>query len=162
MPSKIDVQKKCPLPVALLVLPSGKRRRTLLSYIESRNLTAAAVDTCRAARECMNANPTIDIVITQVSLKDGNWCDVLACAVNREVEARVVVSSTVADERFWSEALWRGVYDVLLEPYDVLEVRRIVDGALLAAEQSRGLTEASSVSRSTGSGADQAEASAAV
>ena len=116
MPSKIDVQKKCPLPVALLVLPSGKRRRTLLSYIESRNLTAAAVDTCRAARECTNANPTIDIVITQVSLKDGNWCDVLACAVNREVEARVVVSSTVADERFWSEALWRGVYDVLLEP----------------------------------------------
>ena len=110
----------------------------------------------------MNANPTIDIVITQVSLKDGNWCDVLACAANREVEARVVVSSTVADERFWSEALWRGVYDVLLEPYDCLEVRRIVDGALLAGEQSRGLTEASSVSRSTGSGADQAEASAAV
>jgi DNA-binding NtrC family response regulator len=161
MPSPIDIQKKRHL-VALLVLPSGKRRGTLLSYIESRNLTAAAVDTCRAARECMNINPTIDLVITQVSLKDGNWCDVLACAVNREVEARVVVSSTVADERFWSEALWRGVYDVLLEPYDCLEVRRIVDGALLAAEQSRGLTEASSVSRSTGSGADQAEASAAV
>jgi len=96
----------------------------------------------RAARECMNVNPTIDIVITQVSLKDGNWCDVLAFVVNRGVEARVVVSSTVADERFWSEALWRGVYDVLLEPYDVLEVRRIVDGALLAAEQRRGLAKA--------------------
>jgi DNA-binding NtrC family response regulator len=150
MPSTIDVQKKGPVPVALLVLPSGKRRRTLLSYIESRKLTAAAVDTCRAARECMNASPTIDIVITQVSLKDGNWCDVLAFVVNRGVEARVVVSSTVADERFWSEALWRGVYDVLLEPYDVLEVRRIVDGALLAAEQRRGLAKASSMSRSTG------------
>jgi hypothetical protein len=78
MPSTIDVQKKGPVPVALLVLPSGKRRRTLLSYIESRNLTAAAVDTCRAARECMNASPTIDIVISKRPMNPSSQRDQMA------------------------------------------------------------------------------------
>jgi DNA-binding NtrC family response regulator len=121
------------LPKLLLVLPVGERRSTLLQHLESLQLTAQAVDSCRAVRKCMRANPDIAIVITQVSLTDGNWCDILSCVVNHGVEARVVVSSSVADERFWSEALWRGVHDVLVEPYDRLEVRRIVDSALRAA-----------------------------
>jgi DNA-binding NtrC family response regulator len=120
---------------ALLVLPPGERRRTLLGYLDSLSLTAAAVDTCHAARKCIEANPRIEIVITQVSLEDGNWCDVLSWVVSRGVDARVVVSCSVADERFWSEALWRGVYDLLVEPYDRSEVARIVRGALRAADR---------------------------
>lgn len=122
---------------ALLVLPSGQRRRTLLNCLQKLQLRAAVVDTCHAAREWIESNSAIDIVITQVSLTDGNWCDILSCIVGHGVDARVVVSSAVADERFWSEALWRGVYDVLVEPYDRSEVLRIVDGALRAAHHPR-------------------------
>jgi DNA-binding NtrC family response regulator len=132
-------------PVVLLVLPPGERRNTLLRHLESLKLTAAAVDTFREVRERLNADPQVDIVITEVSLKDGNWCDVLSCVVSRGVEARVVVSSPVADERLWSEVLWRGVYDVLVEPYDPLEVRRILDGALRSAANP-GLTQTRDVS----------------
>lgn len=123
-------------PVVLLVLPQGERRNTLLSHLESLKLTAAAVGTFREVRERLRDDPRVDIVITEVSLRDGNWCDVLGCVVSRGVDARVVVSSPVADERLWSEVLWRGVYDVLVEPYDPLEVRRILDGALRSAANS--------------------------
>lgn len=120
---------------ALIVLPAGRRRRALLRWMESLGLLTMAVDNCHAARQCFQANPRIDIVITQVSLQDGNWCDILGWVVKHEVNTRVVVSSAVADERFWSEALWRGVYDVLVEPYEYSEVTRIVGGALRALGQ---------------------------
>ncbi|MEX2302516.1 MAG: hypothetical protein WD733_16355 [Bryobacterales bacterium] len=134
-------------PVVLLVLPQDERRNTLLRHLESLNLTTAAVGTFREVRERLKDDPRVDIVITEVSLRDGNWCDVLGCVVSRGVEARVVVSSPVADERLWSEVLWRGVYDVLVEPYDPLEVRRILDGALRSAANS-GLTPTREVSGS--------------
>jgi DNA-binding NtrC family response regulator len=121
-------------PFALLVLPPGKRRRTLLGHLKSLRLTSKAVDTCRAVRESVEADPQIDIVITQASLTDGNWCDILACMMSHGVSARAVVSSSVASKRFWSEALWRGIYDILTEPYDLLEVSRVVDGALRSAD----------------------------
>ena len=34
--------------------------------------------------------------------------------------------------RLWSEALWRGVHDLLVEPYENFEVKRAVEGALRA------------------------------
>jgi DNA-binding NtrC family response regulator len=127
-------------PAALLVLLPGEHRRALLEYLESVELTGLVVDTCREVRACIESNPRIGIVITQVSLSDGNWRDVLSCLESRGIDARVVVSSSVADERFWSEVLWRGVYDVLLEPYDRCEIRRIVDGALRTADHPSLLT----------------------
>jgi DNA-binding NtrC family response regulator len=134
-------------PVILLVLPQDERRNTLLRHLESLKLTAAAVSTFREVRERLKDDPRVDVVITGVSLRDGNWCDVLGCVVSCGVEARVVVSSPVADERLWSEVLWRGVYDVLVEPYDPLEVRRILDGALRSAAHI-GLTRTREVSGS--------------
>ena len=119
--------------LALLVLPPGARRQTLVSCLESLELAAATVGTCREVHEYLRANPQIDVIITQVTLKDGNWCDVLSCVVSSGVDARVIVASPVADERFWSEALWRGVYDLIVEPYDRVEVTRIVGGALRAS-----------------------------
>jgi FixJ family two-component response regulator len=53
--------------------------------------------------------------------------------VDRGIHASVVVSARLADERLWSEVLWRGAYDVIVEPYEAEEVRRIVEGALRAA-----------------------------
>jgi hypothetical protein len=40
------------------------------------------------------------------------------------------VSSPAADEHFWSEILWRGVHDLLVEPHDADQVRRAVEGAI--------------------------------
>jgi DNA-binding NtrC family response regulator len=78
----------------------------------------------------LSAYPDVSLVFTDVSHADGNWSDLLRFVVNRGIAAHVVVCSRRADEGLWSEVLWRGGYDVLVEPFDREELARIVEGAL--------------------------------
>jgi len=41
----------------------------------------------------------------------------------------VIVTSRLADEQLWAEALNLGAYDVLAKPYDRTEVTRVVSSA---------------------------------
>jgi DNA-binding NtrC family response regulator len=68
-----------------------------------------------------------EVVITGVSLPDGNWCDVLTSTVRADSAARVLICSREADERFWSEAIWRGVHDILVAPFTAEYLERAVD-----------------------------------
>ena len=119
-------------PLTLLVMPP-ERRTPLLRSLQSLDLETLAVSTCGEARALLRTLPPIEVVITRVSLADGNWCDVLRHLVDADVPASVVVSSPRADEHLWSEVLWRGGYDLLVEPYESDEVRRTIEGALRAS-----------------------------
>ena len=121
--------------MAMLVM-APERRRSLELNLESLNVKILPAGSCQEARILLKESPPVSVVITDVSLTDGNWCDVFRCLVDSGIHASVVVSSRLADERLWSEVLWRGAYDVLVEPYDAQEVRRIVEGALRAASGS--------------------------
>jgi DNA-binding NtrC family response regulator len=118
--------------MAMLVM-SPERRRSLECDLESLNVEVLPAGSCQEARVLLKNHPPVNVVITEVSLVDGNWCDVFRYLVDNDIHASVVVSSRLADERLWSEVLWRGAYDVLVEPYEAEEVRRIVEGALRAA-----------------------------
>jgi two-component system response regulator PilR (NtrC family) len=115
-----------------LVVMSPERRRSLQHSLELLDLRVLPAGSCQEARILLKDHPPVSVVITDVSLIDGNWCDVFRFLVDHDVHASVVVSSRLADERLWSEVLWRGAYDVLVEPYEMDEVRRIVEGALRA------------------------------
>jgi DNA-binding NtrC family response regulator len=95
-------------------------------------LTAA---TCDRARLLLSKVP-IDIVITDVSLPDGNWCDLMTYLVKKGLNPCVVVRSATDDPCLWSEVLWRGAYDMLVDPFSVEEARRILKGALRTRENS--------------------------
>ena len=47
--------------------------------------------------------------------------------------ASSVKGSPRGDEKLWPEVLWRGAFDLIVEPFESFEVRRIVDGTLRAA-----------------------------
>ena len=40
-----------------------------------------------------------------------------------------IVTSRLADERLWVEALNVGAYDVLVKPFDVTELKRVLNSA---------------------------------
>jgi len=113
-----------------LVVMSEERRPSLLRSLNSLNIDCVTVDSCVQARHLLSVCPEIEVVITDVSLPDGNWCDVFRCVVESGVAAGVVVSSPSADEKLWSEVLWRGAYDLLVEPLDATEVQRTIEGAI--------------------------------
>jgi len=78
-------------------------------------------------QQMMREVPPADVVITGVTLSDGNWCDVLTSTVRAGSTARVLVCCQQADERFWSEAIWRGVHDILVAPFTAEFLRRSVE-----------------------------------
>jgi hypothetical protein len=59
-------------------------------------------------------------VICERSLPDGEWKDLLGKT------PRLIVTSYAADESLWAEVLNLGGYDVLAQPFDEQEVRRVV------------------------------------
>jgi DNA-binding NtrC family response regulator len=74
-------------------------------------------------------------VLTEAYLPDGDWKDVLGITWELATSPAVVVTHRFADDRFWAEVLNLGCYDMLAQPFDAREVRRILTSA---CEQSPG------------------------
>lgn len=122
--------------VALIVMPP-ERRSPLLKNLRALKVEVLAVGNCQQARGLLQTQPPVDVVITQVTLSDGNWCDIFKYLVDNDIHASLVVSSPQADEILWSEVLWRGAYDLLVEPYESQELQATLEGALRASQSSR-------------------------
>jgi len=73
----------------------------------------------------------IPIVLSERDLLPGSWIDVLDQSMLLPDPPFLVVTSRLADERLWAEALNRGAYDVLAKPFDGKEVIRMVCSAWL-------------------------------
>jgi DNA-binding NtrC family response regulator len=114
--------------ISVLLVSAGECQQVEQSLV-ALSLELTTAQSCRQARERLGRKPPPSVVITETSLPDGNWCDVLNSVVRSEVDSAVIVCSSTADERLWSEAIWRGAYDLLVEPFDVSHVKRCVEGA---------------------------------
>ncbi len=120
-----------------LVVMSRERRLPILDHLESFKLNVLEAEDCREARSLLQTRPPLEIVIVNVSLADGNWCDIFRCIVDYGIGANVVGTSRQADEKLWFEVLWRGAYDLLVEPFEREELRRVVEGATRALQVQR-------------------------
>lgn len=69
------------------------------------------------------------VILTEATLPDGGWLDVLRLAREQTPEPEVIVTDPHADASFWGEALNLGAYDLLAQPYYEPEVRRILYNA---------------------------------
>jgi DNA-binding NtrC family response regulator len=119
-----------PISVLLLGLSqSGRCNERVVRFLQSTVFKLTQAADRREARELLRRTPAPSVVITVLSLPDGNWCDLVKDVVRLETGSAVVLCSPRADERLWSEAIWRGVYDILVEPFDHNEVIRCIEGA---------------------------------
>jgi DNA-binding NtrC family response regulator len=71
-------------------------------------------------------DPGRSVVVCAHDLPDGTWRDILAVAEEDGAEAPVIVTSRAADDFLWAEVLGLGAYDLLLKPFDLPEVHRVV------------------------------------
>ena len=118
----------------LVIMPRGERRSQLSACLKALGAAPVEVEDCRQARQALARRNPLKVVISDVDFGDGDWRDTLAAAQQRPGGASFLVSTPFADHDLWSEALWRGAHDLLVEPYSALELRRIVEGALRAQE----------------------------
>ncbi len=123
-------------PTALIVMPQEWRSRLLdqLSGIRANILIASS---CSEAVELLRDTPAIRVVLTDLSLPDGSWLDVLNRVANLNPSAEVVVCARMADERLWTAVLEAGGFDVLVEPYQEGELKRVIEAAAASRRPAR-------------------------
>lgn len=68
----------------------------------------------------------ISVVLCEGDLKPGTWIDMLENLGALPHPPSLIVTSRLADDRLWAEALNLGAYDVLAKPFDRNEVFRSV------------------------------------
>jgi hypothetical protein len=73
----------------------------------------------------------IPIVLCERDLLPGTWKEMLALLTLMASPPLLIVTSRLADEYLWAEALNLGAYDVLAKPFDAGEVARVVSLAWL-------------------------------
>jgi DNA-binding NtrC family response regulator len=69
------------------------------------------------------------VILTAAGLPDGSWLDVISLARDVAPSTEVIVTDRHADARFWAEVLNLGGYDLLVQPFQESEVRRILSNA---------------------------------
>jgi DNA-binding NtrC family response regulator len=74
-------------------------------------------------------NTDFDAILTYSAFPGGTWLDVLHLVREAPRDVRVIVTDPQADARFWAEALNLGAFDLVTQPFEEYEVRRIVQNA---------------------------------
>jgi len=115
--------------ISAMLIMARERRLPLLGAIESCGIEVVPVCDCNEARRMLETQPMVQVVVTDARLHDGDWRRVLEIVVRGRRKIEVVVCSRLGDPKLWLDVLEQGGYDVLVEPFEHEEVRRIVKAA---------------------------------
>lgn len=108
----------------LALCPSGDTWTALREILEAAGWVVQRASTSREATEILKLG-VARVVITECSLPDGDWRDLLGSFAGSPAAPAFVVTSRHADELLWAEVLNLGGYDVLAEPLEAEEVVRV-------------------------------------
>jgi DNA-binding NtrC family response regulator len=110
----------------LFVSPHPQDARSLAQMLDGVPLPVVHAFSLKDAASMLEIG-NFQVVLTEAFLEDGTWLDVLKLA--RSTDTELVVTHPWADARFWAEAINRGAYDLLVQPFFGTEVRRVLASA---------------------------------
>jgi len=113
---------------AMLVM-DRERRLPLLDALESCGIEVLPVCDCSEAERMLETHPLMQAVVTDTALPDGDWRRVLEIVTQGGTNVEVIVRSCVGDPKLWLDVLEQGGYDVLVQPYQREEIKRVVEAA---------------------------------
>ena len=118
----------------LSVSPSQHDHDTLASLLGREQWTIHKALSLRSASAFLQAHD-VPLVICEHDLLPGKWTELLDVIRLLLIPPFLIVTSRVADDYLWAEALNMGAYDVLAKPFDLTEVTRILSSAWLHWQQ---------------------------
>ena len=111
-----------------MLVMARERTPSLLDAMESSGIEVVPACDCNEARRLLETNP-VQVVVTDEALPDGDWRRVLEIVDRGRRKIQVVVCLRSGDPKLWLDVLEQGGYDLLVEPYEREETKRIVEGA---------------------------------
>ncbi len=109
----------------LAVTDQDETLRELRALFAHTRWQLAAATRCEDAVERLKTG-RYPVVVCEQKLDDGCWRNILAALPAGANPPKLLVTSSKADERLWTEVLTAGVYDLLPRPFDRSEVIRII------------------------------------
>lgn len=123
--------------ITLLAINLNKEDRQSLEHILDQDCwTVHGARSLREATTLLRERP--NLVVCEKDLPDGCWQDVFREASVLDDPPPIVVVSRHADERLWADVLDFGGYDVLPEPFEGSETRRVMQMAVRHAHPVEG------------------------
>jgi DNA-binding NtrC family response regulator len=126
--------KVVPMPDELWVLlvyyeedPVRGMERILLDQ----GMSTRRVCNCSEAKAVLRESAPPVLALTDTSLPDATWADVLEAASTAPTTAPVIVVSRIVDIELYLDVLKSGAYDFVVPPLDPADLAHIVRGALL-------------------------------
>ncbi|HUB34900.1 MAG TPA: response regulator [Bryobacteraceae bacterium] len=116
--------------ISRILLISGRQEdaRQISQMVRSLPLAVEYAESLHHARAKLR-QAEYEVVLTEAKLPDGNWLDVLHLVRACPQDLEVIITDPHADARLWSEALNRGAYDLIAQPFYEAEVCRILHNA---------------------------------
>lgn len=119
---------KTPLVLAVM---SPVHRGALLRQIEEQGVCVVTASGRVEARAILRAKPLLPIVLTDETLPDGDWKDVLRDVAASGVAAEIVVCTSGPEQplTLCFELLDHGAFGLLAEPYDADQLQWLINAA---------------------------------
>jgi DNA-binding NarL/FixJ family response regulator len=115
-------------PITALIVMPGDRRAAVLEHVEGCGVHVLVACGLDEARGILGTRP-VDLILTDASLPDGDWRDVIAHRAEAGLTAEVIVCVTRLDSALCSEAFQRGAWDVVAESSPREEIRKTIESA---------------------------------
>ena len=118
---------KSPLVLAVM---DPIRSRTLIQHMEDQGVTVIAASGRGEARSILLSSPRVPIVLTDESLPDGDWRDVLQDVAASGLSAEVVVcTGSEQSMTLCFDLLDHGAFGLMSEPFDRDQLQWLVNAA---------------------------------
>jgi len=129
MPNQPVIAPNRTAPITVLsVSPLEGDHTALEAIIRHSNWALFKADSPSVAGSILHRQD-VSVVLCERDLKPGTWTDLLDHIKDWQRSPSLIVTSRVADERLWAEAINLGAWDVLAKPFDRTEVLRSVKSA---------------------------------
>jgi CheY-like chemotaxis protein len=76
------------------------------------------------------------VLLTDTDFVGGTWESALEMVAKSHPRAALVLAASQADERFWIDVLERGAFDLVLKPFEAIELQRVLENANAHARSS--------------------------
>jgi CheY-like chemotaxis protein len=137
-PGTITILSLSPSESDHAILEQTFRDSTLSLYPNCR-LTLQPSPTLASALATLRAH-RIPIVLCDRDAQPEAWREILRAGNSLSEPPCVIVTSRLADDRLWAEALQDGAFDLLAKPFDKSDVMRIVHAAWVHWQNRYGVT----------------------
>jgi DNA-binding NtrC family response regulator len=123
------MQRRAMPRIKALLVMSRERRLPILEQLEACEVEVLPACNWAEASRILAQRAPVEVVLTDTVLPDCDWRGVLQELARSGAHAEVLVCARSTSTSLCSEVFKHGAYDLLVEPYNREELRRVLTAA---------------------------------